>query len=121
MQRAQAAEAQVEAVAAQSRQQHSHPVHAEAQLEEASASVGDAASMRDASLEYSPADAQLISQVDCPAVQLCGMHMLNMQDMSEASLAVLLGSGCICVQMSEHICISAWCQSSIFGLQPAVK
>ncbi|DBA86183.1 TPA: hypothetical protein ACH3X1_005692 [Trebouxia sp. C0004] len=58
----QAAEAQVEAVNAQSRQQHSHPVHAEAQVEEVSASLGDAASMQDASLMYNHADVQLISQ-----------------------------------------------------------
>ncbi len=68
MQRAQAAEAQVEAVTAQSRQQRNHAVHAEGQLEEVSASFGDAASMQEASVEYNPADAQLISQVDCPAV-----------------------------------------------------
>ncbi len=107
MQRAQAAEAQIEAVTAQSRQQRSHPMHAEAQLEEASASFGDAASMQDASLVYNPADAQLISQVDCPTVGLCGILMLNMQGVSEASLAVLLGKGWICVQISEQICISA--------------
>ena len=77
MQRAQAAEAPVEAVTTHSRQQHSHPVHAQAQLEEASASAGDAASMQDASLEYSPADAQLFSQVHYPAVELCRALMLN--------------------------------------------
>ncbi|KAL0021379.1 hypothetical protein WJX77_010218 [Trebouxia sp. C0004] len=69
-QRAQAAEAQVEAVNAQSRQQHSHPVHAEAQVEEVSASLGDAASMQDASLMYNHADVQLISQVACLKTQL---------------------------------------------------
>lgn len=79
MQRAQAAEARAEAVTAQSRQQRSHPLHAEAQLEEAPASFGDAASMQDTSLMYSLTDAQLISQVDCPAVGLCGILMLNMQ------------------------------------------
>jgi len=56
MQRAQVAEAQVEAVTAQSRQQHSHPVHAQARLEEDSGSVGDAACMQDTSLVYNPAD-----------------------------------------------------------------
>ncbi len=101
MQRAQVAEAQVEAVTAQSRQQHSHPVHAQARLEEDSGSVGDAACMQDTSLVYNPADAQLISQVDSPAVPLCAIHMLNMQEMSGASLAVLLGSGWICVQVSS--------------------
>lgn len=105
MQRAQAAEARVEAVPAQSRQQRGHAVRAEAQLEEASASVGVAACMQDASWMCDQADAQLISQVDCPAVGLCSIVMLNMQDMSEASLAVLLGKGWICVPMSS--CISA--------------
>ncbi len=71
MQRAQAAQAQVEAVTAQGRQQHSHAVHAAAQLEEDSASAGDAACMQDTSLVYNPADTQLISQVDCPAVAFC--------------------------------------------------
>jgi len=101
MQRAQAAEARVEAVTAQSRQQRSHPVHAEAQLEEASASFGGAASMQDTSLMYNHADAQLISQVDCPAVGLCGTFMLNMQGMPEASLAVLPDTGWLFVQMSR--------------------
>ncbi|DBB10050.1 TPA: hypothetical protein ACH3X3_001638 [Trebouxia sp. C0006] len=69
-QRAQAAEARAEAVTVQGRQQRSHAVHAEAQLEEASASVGDGASMQDTSLVYNPADAQLISQVASLKTQL---------------------------------------------------
>ncbi|KAL0036686.1 hypothetical protein WJX79_005705 [Trebouxia sp. C0005] len=69
-QRAQAAEARAEAVTAQSRQQRSHPLHAEAQLEEAPASFGDAASMQDTSLMYSLTDAQLISQVASSKTQL---------------------------------------------------
>ncbi len=101
MQRAQAAEARAEAVTVQGRQQRSHAVHAEAQLEEASASVGDGASMQDTSLVYNPADAQLISQVDCPAVTLYGIYMLNMQGVSEASLAVLPARSWICVQVSS--------------------
>ena len=130
MQRAQAAEARVEALNAQSRQQRSHPVHAQAQLEEASARFGDAASMQDASLVCNPADAQLISQVDCPAVALCHTLMLIMHGMSEASLAVLPARDWLVVQAlskfaSVHegkfvsLSCSACCQVDLSAVIPA--